>query len=1455
MGQQVTEGRGAAAAVADDLSWLSGGGEMGQLIRSMDWSATPLGPLSGWPQSLRTSVSLCLSSTFPILVAWGPDDIQIYNDAYRPICGAKHPEAMGAPFKLCWATALPVVGDAFDRAHAGEGVYIRDQRMFLDRYGYLEEAFMTFSFSPIRVESGNVGGIFHPITESTAQVLNARRTQNLRDLTGRIARSRTVAEMAGLMAFDSDTLALDLPFMLLYELSDDGATLHLRGRTGPDAGGALAPATMAADADADAEGASGWNPGAALASGESHHVDGLERLFGPFDCAPYPEAPAGAMVLPLVVAGRERPYGLLVAGISARRALDDDYRNFYELLRAAFNTAVGNVLAYEQERRRAAALAEIDKAKTAFFSNVSHEFRTPLTLILGPLEDALGDAAEPLPPRQRERIDVTNRNALRLLKLVNSLLDFSRIEAGRVQARYAPTDLARLTANLASVFSAAMDKAGLAYHVETPALSELVYVDHDMWEKIVFNLLSNAFKFTLGGAVTVTLAQSGQRARLTVRDTGSGIPADELPKVFERFHRVEGVQGRSYEGTGIGLALIQELVRLHGGAITAESEVGVGTAFHVEIPFGAGHLPPQCVAQLCDPSGGARMGAAFVEEALRWLPDDAPAEQVVAHAVAEPIAQPMAQPAAQPVAQPPAQPAAQPATRPGMPPGRQADPAPARPRILVADDNQDMRGYVRMLLEREYIVETCADGEAALAAMLREPPDLLLSDVMMPRLDGFGLMRRVRAHDAISHVPIILLSARAGEEAKIEGLQAGADDYLVKPFSANELLARVRSHIDLARERRQATIALRQREEYFRSLVNASPAMFWTSDAGGMCNFLSQRWSDYTGRASEEDLGLGWMQMVHPDDRRRIGVAYAAACGDGQPFSFDYRLRDRYGAYRWMIDAGAPRCDQDGTLVGYIGTVIDVHERRLLQDRFANVTRAGGIGVWYADAPLTQMEPNAQLRAQFGLAAEGPVAISQFYQRVHHEDRARVEGDFRSAMVEGVAYDAEFRVAAPGAAPAGPGAARWIRMIAWSQRDEHGAVAHFDGVTLDVTGQKSGEHELRAMAAELSQANQAQREFLVTLAHELRNPLAPIRSGLEMMRAHDMARDEFDRVGAMMERQVGHLVHLVDDLLDLARIARGKEVLALGLADLGKVVRSAVELSMPLIDGRGHRLLVSAPSNAPPVWLDAHRVAQVIGNLLNNAAKYTPEGGTIDLMATVEAGEMTVTVRDNGVGIPAEALPTVFDMFTQVAGSEGQAQGGLGIGLNLVRRLVELHGGEVGAHSAGPGQGSAFTLRMPVTPSPAAEAAALAAPAASAASAAPAVARRIDEVAASSLRVLVVDDNVDAAETLTALLEFKGHTVATAHDGGQAVAAAQALLPQVVFLDIGLPGMDGYQVARALRAMPALDGVTLIALTGWGTDADRLKTDAAGFDHHLTKPVSFDEILRMLAELERAKSR
>jgi PAS domain S-box-containing protein len=1255
----------------DDLAWLSGGGEMGALIRTIDWSATSLGPLSGWPQSLRTSVSLCLSSTFPILVAWGADDVQIYNDAYRPICGAKHPASMGAPFKVCWATALPVVGAAFDRAHEGEGAYIRDQRMVLDRYGYLEEAFMTFSFSSIRDESGKVGGIFHPITETTALVLNGRRTHGLRDVSAALGDARTIADIGAQIGAQVQRLALDVPFLLFYQLDSASGQLHLRGSAGMAPGSALAPAQLPFD-DAC------WPFAACQATRALQQVEIARARFGGVACGPYDEPPHTALVLPLALPGQDALFGFVVAGVSAYRALDADYLNFYELLAGAVNKAVGIVLAYEHEQRRAEELAEIDRAKTAFFSNVSHEFRTPLTLILGPLAEALADAGHPLDAVQRARVELTHRNALRLLKLVNALLDFSRIEAGRVVARYEPTDLRAVTADLASVFESAMAKGGLRYAVELDAFDDALYIDRDMWEKIVFNLLSNAFKFTLEGSVVVTLRRHGDMARLSVIDSGGGVPAHELPRMFERFHRIEGAQGRTYEGTGIGLALIQELVHLHGGAIAVHSVEGEGTRFDVDIPFGKDHLPAAQVAAVSDSGRPGQQGAAFVEEALRWMPDAAEAAPVRAQVHADAMRA-----------------------------------APARPRVVIADDNNDMRAYVKSLLGAYADVTACVDGEEAFALLLRDPPDLLVSDVMMPRLDGFGLIARLRATEALRYLPVILLSARAGDDAKIEGLQAGADDYLVKPFSAQELQARVQRQLELARERRHQQHEAIRHEAYFRSLVDASPVMLWTTDASGRCTYLSERWYDYTGRTPAQDLGFGWLENVHPDDLARARADFIAASDARAPFSIDYRLRARDGQYRWAVDAGVPRIDDAGAPLGFVGTVIDVHERKLLQDR------------------------------------------------------------------------------------------------------------------------------AEVLADELGEKNRMQSEFLVTLAHELRNPLAPIRTGLELMRSDAPAAAQRN-VRGMMERQVNHMVHLVDDLLDIARLTSGKLALRLDAVTLQEVVDEAVEISMPLVSAGRHRLAITLPPAPLTLQLDRHRIAQVLSNLLNNAAKYTPAQGEIKVDARVEQERVVITVADNGVGIAADVLGTVFDLYAQAPGNEGMSQGGLGVGLSLAQRLVQLHGGSLRAASAGAGMGSQFTVCLPL------EAVRAAAPGGVAPPAQP-LSELTPAAPAAALRILLVDDNVDAVETMGALLEYSGYAVRVAYDGAGALAMAAQFVPQVALLDIGLPDMDGFALALAMRKIDGMVDALLIALTGWGSEQDRLRSTAAGFDLHLTKPIEFDTLLGALA--------
>ncbi|NTV10929.1 MAG: hybrid sensor histidine kinase/response regulator, partial [Zoogloea sp.] len=726
---------------ADPMDWLAGS-EMGRLIRSVDWSKTPLGALKSWPQSLRTTISLCLSSNFPIALAWGTHRTQIYNDGYWPICADKHPHSMGQDFKECWASAWPVIGGAFEQATSGRAAFLVNQRMFLERSGYLEETFFTFSFSPIRDESGQVAGLFHPVTELTQQSLGERRLKVLRALADGTAPARTVDEAIAFTLKSLADFSVDLPFVLVYLLDAERKRGRLAGQCGLPAGSPASPQ----DIPLDEESTHTWPLAQAVRHSRAEQVDDLTRRFGPLACSPYAEPPRTALLMPIIPSGQDHVLGIFIAGVSPRRALDDPYRGFYELLGKGVSDAFSSTRAYELERARAEALAEIDKAKTAFFSNVSHEFRTPLTLMLGPLEETITTSAS-LDETDRQRLELAHRNAMRLLKLVNSLLDFSRIEAGRVQVSYRPIDLATFTAEMAAMFSSAVESAGLQFIVDCPRLPEPVYVDPDMWEKIVLNLISNAFKFTFQGRIVVRLRWDDGQAVLTVADTGTGVPATELPRLFERFHRVPNARSRTYEGSGIGLALVQELVKLHGGSIKVDSTPDVGTTFTVTVPGGTAHLPVERIGAASQLASTAR-ARVYAEEAKFWLPDgsDPPTRLLAEGAVG----------------------AAENGTG-----------SEHRPRILWADDNADMRTYVRGLLEPYWDVDAVADGQQALETVQRGPlPDLVLTDVMMPHLDGFGLLQALRADSRTRNLPVILLSARAGEEARVEGLQAGADDYL-----------------------------------------------------------------------------------------------------------------------------------------------------------------------------------------------------------------------------------------------------------------------------------------------------------------------------------------------------------------------------------------------------------------------------------------------------------------------------------------------------------------------------------------------------------------------------------------------------------------------------------------------------------------------------------------------------
>ncbi|HEX7829384.1 MAG TPA: ATP-binding protein [Thermoanaerobaculia bacterium] len=1302
---------------------------MQQRIDELDWSATAIGARDAWPQSLRTAISICVASRFPIFILWGTELITLYNDASLPILGDKHPAALGMPTRAIWPEIWPVIGPMLEEVlRDGTATWSADQLLMMERHGYAEEAYFTFSYSPIRDESGGVGGVFTAVFETTGSVIGGRRLDTLRQLAASAGEAKTVEEACAGAASILASNPHDIPFAALYLRRNDGHFERVRS-TGD------VPPDVPQFADVSTE-------------------------------------VANAIVLPLQVPGEPNAAGMLIAGISAHRRLDDEYRAFFSLVAGHIASALANATAFETQQRRAEALAELDRAKTAFFSNVSHEFRTPLTLMLGPVEDLL--AASTLTPDDRQQVELAHRNALRLLKLVNTLLDFSRIEAGRTEASYEPVDLAMLTGDLAGVFRSAIERAGLRLVVDTPTLDEPVFVDREMFEKMVLNLLSNALKFTHEGEIAVSLRRVDDHVEVAVRDTGTGIPSEELPHLFDRFHRVKDARGRTNEGSGIGLALVHELAKHHRGTVRVESEVDRGSTFTISLPLGRAHLPAdRIVSAPRSLESTALRSRMFLAEATRW-------DGVARAQTHEPH-------------------------------------TPGRARVLLADDNPDVREYVRRLLSATYDVEAVSDGEAALESARRDPPTLVLADVMMPRMDGFELLHALRADERTHDLPVILLSARAGEESKVEGLEAGADDYLIKPFSARELLARVDAHIRLLRvrhdaqaaireseakfatafersplaltittladgrlievnegfvqltgftreeaigrtptelnlwvdsgvreeglaklrlgepisnietrfrmkngqervcalgaalveinhrpcilttviditDRKRAEEALRASETRFREFADTAPAMLWITEPDGTCSFLSRGWYEFTGQTEEEALGFGWTDAIHPEDRAIARQAFLGSNAQHVPVAFDYRILRADGEYRWALDSGRPRFDADGTFLGYIGSVIDITDRK--------------------------------------------------------------------------------------------------------------------------------------------HAEQAKDQFLSTLSHELRTPLT---SGYGWVKLLARAKDaELLETGLRaIEESFVNQMKLIDDLLDVSRIASGKLRIDLQPLDLGSVLDAAVELVMPAaetkeIDLRVHTL------EPLSVRGDAARLKQVFWNLLVNAIKFTPAHGRVDVYVNARDGHAEVMVSDSGEGIDPQFLPHVFDRFRQADASSSRKHGGLGLGLAIVASLVDAHGGRVTAASDGVGRGAQFTVTLPLIEQVRVNVQRV-------------TEARDEKKMLAGKRVLIVDDDAGARHMMMTALQRAGAEVRECCTADEAFDAVCEWRPDILVSDLAMPQEDGYALLHRLRECG--NDVPALALTAYVRAEDEARVRDAGFQRHVAKPFDPEDLVRAVRAL------
>ncbi|MEA2147404.1 MAG: hypothetical protein QOG59_2991, partial [Solirubrobacteraceae bacterium] len=553
---------------------LQSAGEVGRDLLAADWSLTPLGPPEQWSPSLSMFVPVMLGSRFAMWMAWGPELTFFCNDAYRrDTLGKKYPWALGRPARDVWAEIWPDIGPRIETVlKTGEATWDESLMLFLERSGYVEETYHTFSYSPLIDDAGETAGMLCVVSEDTERVVGERRMATLREVGSEPATGRDESGYLLGAARHLDANRWSLPFTITYLFDAEGRIAHLVASSAIPAGHPAAPVSLELG-----DGASVW-PAAEVAAGHEVVVADLERRFDRLPTGAWNDPPTTAVLLPLLQpVAHARPYGFLVVGVNRFRPLDDAYLSFLKLLAAQLASGVAAARAYDAERRRAEQLAELDRAKTAFFTNVSHELRTPLTLLIGPAQDALADNAHPLPAQQRERVETIVRNGDRLLKLVGTLLDFSRLESGSVQALYEPVELGQYTAELASMFESAVQRAGLTLEIDCRPLPEPVYIDREMWAKIVLNLLSNALKFTSEGTITVRVDMDGGAARLSVTDTGIGVDSIEQPRLFERFHQVLGAQGRTQEGSGIGLALVAELAELHGGTPTVRSQPGAGS--------------------------------------------------------------------------------------------------------------------------------------------------------------------------------------------------------------------------------------------------------------------------------------------------------------------------------------------------------------------------------------------------------------------------------------------------------------------------------------------------------------------------------------------------------------------------------------------------------------------------------------------------------------------------------------------------------------------------------------------------------------------------------------------------------------------------------------------------------------------------------------------------------------
>jgi signal transduction histidine kinase/DNA-binding response OmpR family regulator len=1355
-------------------------------MRAHDWARTSLGSPEHWPQSLRTAVSIMLTSSQPIWIGWGRELIYLYNDAYKSIIGGKHPWALGKPASVVWSEIWSDIGPLLDTALKGDaGIYVEAQLLIMERNGYPEETYYTFSYSPIPADDGTPGGIFCANTDDTPRVLSERQLGLLRELAAAATSARTAQQACAASSQALARDAHDLPFALLYLIEPGGSDAILAGQAGIEPGHPVAPSSLPLDASTP------WPVADVLRDRAPKVVYDFASQFGsPLPKGAWDEPTRAAVVLPIAPSAGTGRSGFLIAGLNPFRLYEGAYAAFLDLVAGQIAASIASAEAYEEERRRAEALAEIDRTKTLFFSNVSHEFRTPLTLMLSPLEEVLSKPVEDVMPDNRQLVAVAYRNGVRLLKLVNALLDFSRIEAGRTEARLAARDLSALTSDLASTFSPAIERAGLTLTVDCPPLPHPVRIDREMWEKIVLNLLSNALKFTFEGGITVAVRPEGGMAVVTVGDTGTGIPQAELPHLFERFHRVEGARGRSIEGSGIGLALVLELVKLHDGTIEVQSELDKGSSFTIRLPMVTSVAVP---GEATTSASTAQRAEAYLQEATSWLGDEAAANLPPASLVDD------------------------------LPPSSASEPANGQ-LVLLADDNLDMRAYVgRLLRGAGYRVEAVPDGEAALAAARALKPGLVLSDIMMPKLDGIGLMNAMRADPELKDIPVILLSARAGEEAKVEGLRAGADDYLTKPFSARELVARVESNLRLATTRRENERTLRAEAEILEELYRVGITVSAELDL----ERAVQAVTDSATTLIDAQFGSFFYNAVNASGEaymlyalsgapreafskfpmpRITGVFAPTFAGEGVVRSADIRQDPRFGKnapYNGQPKGHLP-------VVSYLAVPV--------------VSRTGQVlgGLLFGHSEAGVFDDRAE-RIVSAIAVQAAIAIdkARLYQSAQDEIERRRKTE---AALQRSEQSLEQKVRERTAELADSNA-QLVKQIA--EREE-------------------AQKELVRAQEQLAQAQKMEGIGQLTggVAHDFNNLLTVILGNLETAQRASSSNPNPDRLARALEHATlgaQRAASLTQRLLAFSR----RSPLDPKPIEASRLVSGMSELLRRTL---GEQIVVETVL-AGGLWrvhADPNQLEIGILNLAVNARDAMPDGGRLTIetanafldeayaatQSEVVPGQyVVISISDTGIGMDRETMARAFEPFftTKDIGH------GTGLGLSQVYGFAKQSGGHIKLYSE-PGNGTTVKLYLPrllssnesdvlpVTPTQA-------------------------PGSVSGETILVVEDDPDVRANTTGILRELNYKVLEAPLGSIALHLIETH-PEIdlLFSDVGLPGgMDGKQLADAAHKIRP--GLRVLFTTGYARNAivhgGRLDPGV----QLLPKPFTYAAVATKLAEI------